>query len=511
MAPFRFGVQLSRAESGAAWRATARRIEDLGYTTLFVPDHFEDQYGPLVALTVAAEATTSLRVGSLVFGNDYRHPVVLAKEIATLDVLSGGRVEFGLGAGWMTSDYEQSGIAHDPPGVRITRMAESLAVLKALWSDGQASFEGEHYRVTGAIGAPVPVQRPHPPVIIGGGGERVLSLAAREADIVGVNPSLAAGYVGPEVLETTTAEYYHRRLEWIRKAAGTALRRSRAPVPHLPRPDRARPGRRPVEAGGDPVGDARGDRRLPDRPDRDDRRDRRSTATAPRRVRALLHRRPRGRDGGVRPGGGRAHRHLSRRGRAPRIGIFGGTFDPVHSAHLEAADSVRRSLDLDRMLLVVANQPWQKEGERPLTPAEDRYAMVAAAVAGRPGLEASRLEIDRGGPSYSIDTVRTLHRADPDAELFLVVGSDVVPALATWHEEPALRNEVTLVVVGRPGGPLRRPGPGWRTVEVPLATPSDLSSTELRRRLEAGEPVGSLVPDAVIRCIEERGLYAEGR
>jgi len=220
MPPFRFGVQLSNATSGAAWREMARRIESLGYSTLFIPDHFEDQFGPLVALTVAAEATTSLRVGSLVFGNDYRHPVVLAKEVATLDLFSGGRVEFGLGAGWMTTDYEQSGIVADPPGRRISRMAESLAVMKSLWTTGEATYEGEYYQVTGALGRPEPVQRPHPPVIIGGGGRRVLGIAAREADIVGVNPSLAAGYVGPEVLATTTADYYDQRIGWIREAAG---------------------------------------------------------------------------------------------------------------------------------------------------------------------------------------------------------------------------------------------------------------------------------------------------
>jgi probable F420-dependent oxidoreductase len=220
MPPFRFGVQLSGAESGAAWRASARKVEDLGYSTLFIPDHFEDQFGPLVALTVAAEATTSLRVGSLVFGNDYRHPVVLAKEVATLDLVSEGRVEFGLGAGWMTTDYEQSGIPDDPAGVRISRMAESLAILKELWSGGEVTYEGEHYHLSGAVGTPATVQRPHPPIIVGGGGRRVLGIAGREADIVGVNPSLAAGYIGPEVLETTTAEYYHRRIEWVRAAAG---------------------------------------------------------------------------------------------------------------------------------------------------------------------------------------------------------------------------------------------------------------------------------------------------
>ncbi len=220
MAPFRFGVQLSNAESGRAWREMARTIEDLGYSTLFIPDHFEDQFGPLVALTVAAEATSRLRVGSLVFGNDYRHPLVLAKEVATLDVFSEGRVEFGLGAGWMTSDYEQSGIPDDTAGRRISRMAESLTVMKSLWATGEATFDGEFYKITGATGSPQPVQRPHPPIIIGGGGRRVLGIAARHADIIGVNPSLAAGYIGPEVLETTTADYYHQRIQWIRLAAG---------------------------------------------------------------------------------------------------------------------------------------------------------------------------------------------------------------------------------------------------------------------------------------------------
>ncbi len=220
MPPFRFGVQLSKADSAPAWRDTARTIEGLGYSTLFIPDHFEDQFGPLVALTAAAEATSTLRVGSLVFGNDYRHPVVLAKEIATLDLFSEGRVEFGLGAGWMTTDYEQSGIAADAAGIRISRMAESLAVMKSLWSTGEATYKGEYFQVSGALGAPTPVQRPYPPIIIGGGGQRVLGIAAREADIVGVNPSLAAGYIGPEVLETTTAEYYRQRIEWIKQAAG---------------------------------------------------------------------------------------------------------------------------------------------------------------------------------------------------------------------------------------------------------------------------------------------------
>lgn len=196
--------------------------------------------------------------------------------------------------------------------------------------------------------------------------------------------------------------------------------------------------------------------------------------------------------------------------RPPRIGLFGGTFDPVHTAHLEAADTVRRALRLDRMLLVVANQPWQKEGARTLTGAEDRFAMVEAAVDGWPGLEPSRLEIDRGGPSYTIDTVRRLAADHPGAALFLVVGADVVAGLTTWRDEPDLRREVTLAVVGRPGvAPVAVPS-GWRSVAVPVA-PFDVSSTELRDRMEAGRSVDGLVPEAVVRCIRQRGLYATGR
>jgi probable F420-dependent oxidoreductase len=220
MRPFRFGVQLSAAPDGKAWRDKARQAEDLGYSTLFIPDHFGDQWAPLVALTAAAEATTTLRVGSLVFDNDYRHPVELAKEIATLDLLTEGRVEFGLGAGWMKSDYDEAGIPYDRPGIRIERMVEGLHIMKDLWSTGTSSRAGKHYTVTGAQGLPRPHTPPYPPVIIGGGGRRVLSIAAREADIVGFNPNLAAGYVGPEVAATTTAEVYAQRVAWVKEAAG---------------------------------------------------------------------------------------------------------------------------------------------------------------------------------------------------------------------------------------------------------------------------------------------------
>ena len=196
--------------------------------------------------------------------------------------------------------------------------------------------------------------------------------------------------------------------------------------------------------------------------------------------------------------------------RHERIGVFGGTFDPIHAGHVAAAAAVHRALDLDRTLLVVANEPWQKEGTRSVTPAEDRLAMVVAAVADRPGLEPSRLEIDRGGPSYTVDTVEELHGLYPGSELFLVVGADVVPDLRTWRHQGDLQQSVVLVVVDRPGATREQPPPGWRAVSVPVP-PFDVSSTELRARLEAGRPVDGLVPEGVIRCIRDRNLYATSR
>jgi nicotinate-nucleotide adenylyltransferase len=176
---------------------------------------------------------------------------------------------------------------------------------------------------------------------------------------------------------------------------------------------------------------------------------------------------------------------------------------------VEVAASVRHALGLDRMLVVVANEPWQKQ-DRPVTPAEDRFAMVEAALSGRPGIEPSRMELDRGGPSYTIDTVRHLLELDPGTQIVVVVGADVVTGLDTWHEAEALRELVTLAIVDRPGVPVVDPPPRWRFVHVPVA-PLDVSSTELRARLEAGKPVEDDLPEAVIRCISERDLYATDR
>jgi probable F420-dependent oxidoreductase len=220
---FRFGIQISRADSAAEWVAKARRIEDLGYSTLFVPDHFNDQFAPVPALMAAADATSTLRLGTMVLDNDYRHPLVLAKEMATLDVLSGGRLELGLGAGWMRSDYEQSGIPYDRPGVRIRRFEEGLQIIKGLFADGPFSYNGAFYNITDHDALPKPAQKPHPPILVGGGGRRILSIAAREADIVGVNFSLAEGEVNPVVAATGTADATREKVAWIREAAGSRL------------------------------------------------------------------------------------------------------------------------------------------------------------------------------------------------------------------------------------------------------------------------------------------------
>jgi probable F420-dependent oxidoreductase len=218
--PFRFAIQVNGATDVRAWRDLARRTEDLGYATLYVPDHFTEQWGPWVALTTAAEATSTLRVGALVFDNDYRHPLVLAKEAATLDLVSEGRFELGLGAGWMRTDYEQTGIPYDEPAVRVDRLEEALEILGQLWGSGSASFEGDHYRVREAPAQPPPFTPGGPRLVVGGGGRRVLSLAARHAHVVGVNPSLRSGAVDQATARSAVAELFDQRVAWIREAAG---------------------------------------------------------------------------------------------------------------------------------------------------------------------------------------------------------------------------------------------------------------------------------------------------
>ncbi len=216
---FRFAVQLTRPLPDLTWSETARHIESLGYSALFVPDHFGDQLAPIVALSTAAEATSTLKVGALVFDNDYRHPVTLATEMATLDLLTSGRVELGLGAGWMASDYEQSGMTYDAPKVRVDRFEEAIHVVKGIFADGPFSYEGEHYTITGLDGQPSPATVGGPPLLIGGGGKRVLSIAARHADIVGVNPNLKAGVIGPDAVLDALAPAVDQKVQWVRDAA----------------------------------------------------------------------------------------------------------------------------------------------------------------------------------------------------------------------------------------------------------------------------------------------------
>jgi probable F420-dependent oxidoreductase len=221
--PFRFGVQEHRAHSARQWRDRARALESMGFAALYLPDHFSEQPGPIAALMAAADATTSLRIGSLVLDNDYRHPVVLAKEAATLDLLSDGRLDLGIGAGWMVSDYDQSGIPYDPAGTRIERLAEAVQILKKFFAGDEFSFEGKHYTIKGLQGAPLPVQKPHPRILLGGGGKRMLTLAAREGDIVHVNYNLGEGRINPKLVQTGMAERTEEKLRWIKEAAGDRL------------------------------------------------------------------------------------------------------------------------------------------------------------------------------------------------------------------------------------------------------------------------------------------------
>jgi probable F420-dependent oxidoreductase len=188
--PFRFGAEMMGPFPGMSWPDSARRLESLGYSTLVVPDHFHEGLGPIAAMTAAALATTTLRVAPMVMNTDLRHPAVLARELASIDILSQGRLEVGLGAGYNPLDYRRSGIVMDQPGVRVDRLIEQVTVLKALWSDGSTTFKGRHYSINDLEGTPKPFTAGGPPILIAGGGRRMLRFAAQHADIIGVNVSL---------------------------------------------------------------------------------------------------------------------------------------------------------------------------------------------------------------------------------------------------------------------------------------------------------------------------------
>jgi probable F420-dependent oxidoreductase len=217
--PIRFGTSAGRTDDPERLRALARRAEDLGYSTFGLADHFMIPFAPLVAGQAVADATTTVRVGQVVMASDFRHPAVLAKELATLDVLSGGRVEIGIGAGWMREEFDAAGIPFEAASIRIERLEEAVTVLKGLFADEPCTFAGKHFTITALDGLPKPTQRPHPPIMIGGGGRKVLSVAARQADIIQVLPGVIRGVAALDGSQFA-ARSYREKVDWIRDAAG---------------------------------------------------------------------------------------------------------------------------------------------------------------------------------------------------------------------------------------------------------------------------------------------------
>ena len=223
MKPFRFGVQAAQLPSDR-WEDAARQIEALGYSTLFFPDHFGSQWDPMTALPAISTATETLNVGSLVYDIDYRHPVIYAKAAATLHVLSGGRFEFGIGAGWMETDYVEAGLHYDRAGVRISRLDEALQIIFSMWQNERTSFEGEHYTIREIAQAVALPEGQRPKVLIGGGGKRLLTLAGRYADIVGINPALPEGRVTSATPADSSPERIREKVSWVREGAIAAGR-----------------------------------------------------------------------------------------------------------------------------------------------------------------------------------------------------------------------------------------------------------------------------------------------
>ncbi len=231
--PFRFGLQAYEATSADEWSSVVHRAEDTGYSTLFSSDHYfgpgriADATGqrpvdvaPLTSIAFAAAMTSTLRVGCRVFACDFHHPVVLAKEMATLDMLSNGRLEVGLGAGWVRDEYEGLGVPMDGAGTRIARLGEYVELMRAHWSGEQIDVAGEHVKVGGFSGLPRTVQQPGPPIIIGGGAPKVLGLAGRMADIVSLNFNNSSGKVGPSSITGSGADQTAEKIGWIRDGAG---------------------------------------------------------------------------------------------------------------------------------------------------------------------------------------------------------------------------------------------------------------------------------------------------
>jgi probable F420-dependent oxidoreductase len=221
--PFRFAVQLHQLPRDS-WRERAREIEALGYSTIFWPDHFGTQWDPMTSLAALAGATERIRLGTLVCDVDYRHPVIYAKASATLHLVSGGRHEFGLGAGWMETDYVSAGMSYDSPGVRISRLDEALQIIRSMWTQERTSFEGEHYTIRDIEQAAELPPGQRPDLVVGGGGRRLLRLAGRHADIVGINPTLVEGKVTQDTARDLAPERVREKITWVREAASAAGR-----------------------------------------------------------------------------------------------------------------------------------------------------------------------------------------------------------------------------------------------------------------------------------------------
>ena len=221
MKPFRFGISIWHVGSRAELADRARKIEALGYDTLSFPDHLTDRIAPLPALVTAANATTRLRVGTNVLNSDLRHPVLVAREAAAVDLLTDGRLQLGLGAGSIRSEYDEVGLRFEIGRIRVERLAEAVAVIKGLLSGETVTFSGTHYQIAGHTIAPLPAQKPHPPILIGGNGRRLLTLAAREADIVGFSGiTFRNGGAAPPDVSAWRAAAVGERVRLVREAAG---------------------------------------------------------------------------------------------------------------------------------------------------------------------------------------------------------------------------------------------------------------------------------------------------
>jgi probable F420-dependent oxidoreductase len=216
--PFKFGAKATKAGSAKEWADLAKQAEDLGFVSFQIDDHFGNQLAPVPAIMAAASATSSVKVGPLVAGVDFRNPVLFAKEAATIDLLSDGRFMMALGAGWLKDDYAIAGIDQDDAITRIERLGEAIDVMRGLWGEGKFSYQGQHYTVAEVDGKPAPLS--DIPILVGGGGEKILSLAAQKADIVGINPKIVARSINPQSMATAAADVVDQKLAWVKAAAG---------------------------------------------------------------------------------------------------------------------------------------------------------------------------------------------------------------------------------------------------------------------------------------------------